>query len=136
LKSRLGSKLHRLLRECIHFEYGRIAVVKELNGILFRTEKEFFIDDKNLSIPLSLLWGCALKLGKCESFVEDLLKDVWGFILRPLWREKKSQAPTLSLLPDRAEIAFDNIARDQSIYISQLAISAGDGTIFIFFKFI
>lgn len=118
LQSRLISKLKRLLNECVQYEYGRICVSKQLVGVL-RSE-DVIIDDP---IELSHIWECIVSVSRLEDFVEDMLKCLWKFLIRPLWKEKKAQTPSISNASNRAEFIFENIAREQSVYLSQESLS-------------
>lgn len=114
LKSRVISKLRRLLNECVHFEYGRVCVTKQLTGML--KSEDIIIDEP---LDLSELWKCITQVSKTEEFVEDILKSLWRFVISPLWKEKKAQSASISSSANRAEFIFENIAREQSVYLSR-----------------
>ena len=127
LQGRLISKLKRLLNECVQYEYGRICVNKQLVGVL-RSE-DVIIDDP---IELGHILECIVSVSRLEDFVEDMLKCLWKFLIRPLWKEKKAQTPSISNAATRAEFIFENIAREQSVYISQETSSQEGDTLHSF----
>ena len=77
-------------------------------------------------IDLSLIWDCIVSVSRLEDFADDILKCLWKFLIKPLWKEKKPQSPNLISASHRAEFIFENIAREQSVYLSQES-SAHDG---------
>eukprot|EP01038_Epipyxis_sp_PR26KG_P009864 gene9864-13271_t len=111
LKSRLISKIRRLLNDSITFEYGRIAVAKQLTGMLKS-------EDKIIDQPIQLfeLWDSLSKLNKCDDIIEWILKETWRCIFHPLWKEKKPFPPNIieNQEHDVSYLLFETISRDQS----------------------
>jgi hypothetical protein len=109
-KSRLKSKLRRLLLESIKFENGNITVVKSLSGYLKA-------EDKVIDEPLALteIWEAVVYTSYTEELVEIILKDIWKYLFVPLWKEKKSIAPDINISAERAEIILGSVARGHVI---------------------
>lgn len=109
LHCRLTSKLNRILKESIQFEYGHISVHSELKGVL-RSEDTIINDP----IKLSDVWRAVNLSNRTDEAVDDLLRNLWTYILKPLWREKRAQAPRLSRLEEHcvSELLLENIVRE------------------------
>lgn len=106
-RSRLVSKLQRLLKEAVQFERGRVVVYGELNDVI-RCE-DMITEDP---IALADIWEAVLYVCKAEAFVGDLLSNCWLHIMKPLWREKRSQAPHVSSNGHKSELIFENMYRE------------------------
>ena len=109
LQCRLSSKLNRIFKESIQFEFGHISVHKELKGIL-RSE-DIIINDK---INLIDLWDSINLLQQEDIIIEIILRNLWIYILKPLWREKKLQSPRNNIIDELniSEFIIDSIVRE------------------------
>jgi hypothetical protein len=112
LNSRLCSKLTRILKESVQFEYGHISVHSELRGVL-RSEDTIINDP----IALKDVWTAINLTARDDEIVEMLLKSLWTYVLRPLWREKKAPAPRTHREADHgisgvSELLLENILRE------------------------
>lgn len=108
LSSKLQSKLKRALAECIRFEPGRVSVNRLLQGVLH--SEDIVLEE---GVKLSELWEAVVYLNITDEFVADLSSELWQYLLKPLWHEKKVQVPRAK--PDGengAELVFDSIHKD------------------------
>jgi hypothetical protein len=115
LHCRLTAKLTRILTESVQFDFGRVSVHRELKGVL-RSEDIII----NEPIALRDVWAAVTLCRRTDEVVEGLLRDLWTFILRPLWREKKPQAPRSSCVEEHrlAELHLESVAREGRSYDS------------------
>lgn len=124
LHCRLTAKLHRILNECVHFEYGRISVHTELKGVL-RSE------DTILEHPVKLadLWTAINLCNRTDEAVDHLLKALWTHVVRPLWREKRAAAPRVNRAEEHCavELLLDSILRDGKAFDAGSHNSANNG---------
>jgi hypothetical protein len=67
------------------------------------------------------IWESIILIDKLDDFIETLIKNIWNFIIKPLWKEKKFQSPNIISNNNdfRSELIFDNIAREQSKFITE-----------------
>lgn len=107
LRSRFVSRLKRLLSSCIQFEVGRISVVKRLKGMI--RGEDILLEQP---IELSRIWLTLIRMDSANECVESMAYNLWNFILCPLWKERKAQAPTLFLDDERSEIVFESVSRN------------------------
>lgn len=109
LKARLSAKVDRIFKEAIQFEFGHVTVHRELKGIL-RSEDAIIAG----TIALTDVWAALNLLQREEQAVEGVLHSVWLYLLKPLWREKKLQAPRSSRLeePSVSELVLESIVRE------------------------
>jgi hypothetical protein len=122
LKNRLMSKTRRLMQDCIKFDYGRIVVNKQLKGMI-RSE-DVIIEDP---IMMSEIWETIALMNKTEEIVDEMIRKLWLYVLRPLWKEKKPQSPHIVISSSsRSELIFENIARDQSKTFEEYLSSSND----------
>lgn len=100
---RLLSKLKSIIKESITFEYGCLFIKKEIKANLE--------DEKNFD--LFSIWEVIEENGKSEEIIIEVLKKLWVFVIRPLWKEKKSCIPRL-LKNDKmkAEMIFEHISNE------------------------
>ena len=109
IKSRFASRLQRLLSQCLVFSAGSLTVTKCLRGIVEGEEGIVGMGAGSGSlkggIALEEVWDAMVCVGRAEACLAGIVRDVWGFLLRPLWREKKgSAAPRVCTSGDRAEL--------------------------------
>jgi len=122
LYHRLTSKINRIYKESVQFDYGRIIVYSELRGLL-RSE------DTILHEPLQLIdtWSSINLCRLNDSIVEEILKNIWIFIMRPLWHEKKAPSMRLNRIDDNCiEFIVDNILQDYKPNSSSSSSSSRD----------
>lgn len=107
--SKLKSKLKRSLTECIRFENGRVIVSKVIQGML-RSE-DIVLEEP---IKLSELWEAVVLMKLEEEFVSDLSNDIWIYLLKPLWTEKKSHPVPRpkNEIENCVELIFENIHKE------------------------
>jgi len=127
LHCRLVSKLNRILKESIQFDYGRITIHQELKGVL-RSEDIII----NEPIKLTDVWTAVHLCHRGDEMTERLLKELWQYILFPLWREKKAQSPRCCRIEEHgvSELHFEHIAREGKAHeaaYSSLAASLNSG---------
>ena len=108
LRSRLISKLRRILSEAIQFDYGSITVNKHITGYLR-------VEDRVLDEPLELteLLKASVESECIGDVLDSVLVDMWTYVLVPLWKEKKVQAPNIIISKERAEFQLGSVARGQ-----------------------
>jgi hypothetical protein len=109
LQARLRAKTVRIFKEAVQFEFGRVTVHRELKGIL-RAEDAIIQDP----IALRDVWRALEQLEQEGSAVDLVLSSTWTYVLKPLWREKKLQAPRTSRLeePSVSELVLDSVLRE------------------------
>lgn len=107
LQSRFHSRLKRLLRNCIHIEYGKISVVKRLKGAV--RDEEFIIQTP---IQLQSIWAALVDAGCHRECVESLVHELWAQLIRPLWKTKKVSYPRTFRNDDSAELAYDSLNKE------------------------
>jgi hypothetical protein len=109
LRCRLSAKVNRIFKEAVQFDFGHITVHRELKGIL-RSEDAMIPD----AISLTDVWAALNLLHLEDAAVETVLRSVWAYLLKPLWREKKTQAPRTSRQeePNASEFVLDSIVRE------------------------
>ena len=106
LRSRLVSRIRRILSEAIQFDHGSISVHKVIMGYLR-------VEDRVLDEPLQILdlWKAAVDSDCIAEALDSILMDLWTYVLIPLWKEKKIQEPNIMISPERAEFQLGSIAR-------------------------
>ncbi len=112
LSSKLNSKLKRSLNEAIRIEHGRVAVSRQLKGVL-RAE-DVVLDEP---LQLSELWRAVVLTGKAEETVSEVLQRFGQFMLHPVWHEKKAQKPRVVAAEGdsgMSELVLDGLTRDLS----------------------
>ena len=108
LYHRLTSKINRIYKESVQFDYGRIIVYSELRGLL-RSEDTILLEPLLLTDTWSSINLCRLN----DSIIDEILKNIWIFIVRPLWHEKKAPSMRLNRIDDNCiEFIVDNILQD------------------------
>lgn len=100
-KIRLSSKILRLLNESINIDSGIIKVAKSLTGYI-RCEDKIISD----SIQLDDLWSLAISCGALDEFLDKFLESLWDNVFVAIWREKKTQIPSITSNTGFAEIVF------------------------------
>lgn len=108
LKSRLTSKLRRLLSECIQIEHGKVIVNKQLKGML-RSE-DYILQNP---IDLTEVWNCIVELGKVDETLDEIYLNLWNHLLKLLWKEKKIQTPNMNTSGQKSELIFDSITAEK-----------------------
>jgi len=108
-KSRLKSKLRRLLLEAIQFEYGNVIILKSMSGYVKAEDK--VLDEP---LPLNELWEAIVFTNSAETLLELILIDLWKYLFFPLWKEKKVLSPDINIKAERAEFTLGSIARGQT----------------------
>eukprot|EP00596_Hydrurales_sp_CCMP1899_P008559 CAMPEP_0119049468 /NCGR_PEP_ID=MMETSP1177-20130426/64842_1 /TAXON_ID=2985 /ORGANISM="Ochromonas sp, Strain CCMP1899" /LENGTH=658 /DNA_ID=CAMNT_0007026749 /DNA_START=596 /DNA_END=2572 /DNA_ORIENTATION=- len=112
--------MKRLLGNCIVFEYGRLSITKKLKGMLRGCGEDVLLED---SIELSHIWTALVGIGSAEESVGFIVENIWQYLLRPLWKERRPQTPHSFTSEDKAELIFDNVVRD---YAMSAVHSSGD----------
>ena len=112
LNARFHAKLRRLLSNCIVCECGRLSVTKRLKGMLRGGGEEMILD---VGIELADIWACLVSIDSAEESVRGVVDSVWQAVLKPLWRERRAQAPHVVLGDEHSELVFDSVVRDHSL---------------------
>lgn len=109
LQCSLVGKLGRILRECCQFDYGRLSVNRALKGML-RSEDTFLKD----AVLLKDVWVAMARIKRTEYGVDELLKNIWVFLIRPLWCEEKAHVlpPRISKMDANgtSELIIENLS--------------------------
>lgn len=121
LRSRLQARMKRLLCNCIVFEYGRLSITKRLKGMLRGCGEDVLLES---SIELCDIWTALVGIGSAKEIVDLVVENIWQYLLRPLWKERRPQSPHSFTNEDRAEIIFDNVVRDYAM--SAISSSGSD----------
>lgn len=128
LRSRLISKVRRILAEAIQFDYGSVSVSKQISGYLR-------VEDRVLEEPLELseLLQAAMESGCIGDALDSILMDMWTYVLVPLWKERKVQAPNILVSKERAEFQLGSVARGQGDWSHAEVEAKGETGIFTCF---
>ncbi len=112
LSSRFQAKLRRLLGNCIVCECGRLSVTKRLKGMLRGCGEDMILET---GIDLADIWEGLVSISSVEDSIAGVIESVWQAVLKPLWKERRPQAPRSYAGDEQAEMVFENIVRDHSL---------------------
>ena len=112
LSSRFQAKLRRLLGNCIVCECGRLSVTKRLKGMLRGCGEDMLLET---GIDLVDIWESLVGISSAEDSISGVIESVWQAVLKPLWKERRAQAPRSYAGDEQSEMVFENIVRDHSL---------------------
>lgn len=99
---RYQARLRRLLNTCVAVSHGKIVVTKKLSGVV--PNEENIINDP---INLEDIWMSLISMGLAEDCVNDLIRNVWNQIYKPLLKEKKTPAVKVLNSQDQSELILE-----------------------------
>jgi hypothetical protein len=106
LRSRFQARVKRFLGNCIICEQGRITVVKQLNGVVRGSGEDILLDR---AINLADIWAALVATNSADESVDSVVDAIWNSVLKPLWKEKKTQSPGIFTGDDTSELVFESI---------------------------